>query len=173
MPDLKARPTVYKGIKMRSRLEAGYAQWLDSWGCKWEYEPCAFGSETGQYLPDFLLPELWISWDAEPVRAYVEVKPTREHAGQALIEQMKVIWESERDAELFVQYPNQEFPADPNHACIYRVTDLPPVGLVWERHPWVQGPFAAGADVPTLLVGHLLPNSVGPWHGEWWKGKGR
>lgn len=52
---LRARPTTYKGVKMRSRLEAGYAQWLDRWDFTWEYEPECFASERWQYLPDFLV----------------------------------------------------------------------------------------------------------------------
>lgn len=51
----QARPTTYKGIDMRSRLEAAYAQELDSLGLEWVYEPQVFANETGQYLPDFLL----------------------------------------------------------------------------------------------------------------------
>lgn len=34
-----ARPTVYKGIKMRSRLEASYAEQLDRDGAHWAYLP--------------------------------------------------------------------------------------------------------------------------------------
>jgi hypothetical protein len=157
---------------MRSRLEAGYAQWLDSWGCKWEYEPCAFASESGQYLPDFLLPELRLSWRKEPVRGYIEVKPTREAAGDALIRQMLVIRESEPDALLFVQYPHQAFPPDPLHACIYKVSHLPPVGHVWQRMPWVQAPGSdADCQMPRLMVGNLIPDSAGPWSGDYWKVK--
>ena len=51
----KARPTIYKGIHMRSRLEATFAQHLDHSDCgrHWRYEPECFADETGQYLPDF------------------------------------------------------------------------------------------------------------------------
>lgn len=52
---LRARPTVYNGIPMRSRLEARVAAWLDSLGIEWRYEPHAFASPAGQYLPDFEL----------------------------------------------------------------------------------------------------------------------
>ena len=63
---LRARPTTYNGIKMRSRLEARVAAWFDSLGIEWLYEPCAFASPEGQYLPDFYI-------DAgRPI--YVEVK---------------------------------------------------------------------------------------------------
>ena len=49
----KGRPTVYKGIEMRSRLEADYAAHLDRSGVKWEYEPTCFAGPKGQWLPDF------------------------------------------------------------------------------------------------------------------------
>jgi hypothetical protein len=52
---LRARPTTYNGIEMRSRLEARVAAWLDDVGIPWEYEPRAFASAQGQYLPDFQL----------------------------------------------------------------------------------------------------------------------
>jgi hypothetical protein len=49
-----ARRTMYRGIPMRSRLEARAAQFLDSIpGVGWAYEPVAYADETGQYLPDF------------------------------------------------------------------------------------------------------------------------
>jgi hypothetical protein len=66
---IKARPTIYKGIQMRSRLEAAYAQHLDADNYPWEYEPECFADETGQYLPDFrigayLAPSLSLSASA-------------------------------------------------------------------------------------------------------------
>lgn len=61
-----ARLTVYRGIQMRSRLEAAWAEQFDALGETWEYEPRCFASEEGQYLPDFLL---------TGPHVYVEVKP--------------------------------------------------------------------------------------------------
>lgn len=52
-----ARPTIHGGIRMRSRLEAGFARWLDEQGIEWQYEPYALSGERGQYLPDFVLPQ--------------------------------------------------------------------------------------------------------------------
>lgn len=50
----EARRTMYRGIPMKSRLEARAAQFLDSVpGVKWAYEPVAYADQTGQYLPDF------------------------------------------------------------------------------------------------------------------------
>ena len=79
---MKGRKTVYKGITMRSRLEAGFAAWLDSKHFDWAYEPCAFASENGQYLPDFRLPGVFVAWREQPLSTvYVETKP--EHFGPA------------------------------------------------------------------------------------------
>ncbi len=50
---MKGRPTLYKGIRMRSRLEADYAAWLDRMNRTWEYEPECFAAQDGQWLPDF------------------------------------------------------------------------------------------------------------------------
>lgn len=72
--DFKARPTVYKGIKMRSRLEAGFAQWLDSMEVNWDYEPSAFAGPQGQYLPDFRMRNINVCGQPD-VTVYVEVKP--------------------------------------------------------------------------------------------------
>jgi len=52
-PETRGRPTLYKGVQMRSRLEADYAGHLDRRGLFWEYEPVCFGGEDGQWLPDF------------------------------------------------------------------------------------------------------------------------
>ncbi len=71
----KARPTVYKGIQMRSRLEAGFATWLDKHHFEWEYEPYALATDDGQYLPDFVLGNVFAAWLPKPVTVVVEVKP--------------------------------------------------------------------------------------------------
>lgn len=70
MTRIKARPTIYKGIQMRSRLEAKYAKRLDDSPkvISWKYEPVCYADETGEYLPDFLV-------TTESGRAFIEVKP--------------------------------------------------------------------------------------------------
>lgn len=72
---LKARPTTYNGIEMRSRLEARYAAWLDSMQFQWTYEPKCFATEQGQYLPDFLVQDVHIF--GRPRDVFIEVKPLR------------------------------------------------------------------------------------------------
>jgi len=61
-------PTMYRGIQMRSRLEARWAAYLDITDWKWEYEPV----DLPGWIPDFII---YPPWDAKPI--LVEVKPTR------------------------------------------------------------------------------------------------
>jgi hypothetical protein len=65
---LAAIPTQHRGVLMRSRLEARWADLLDRAGLAWEYEPQVIRLGRGRgggYLPDFWLPEQ---------RAWLEVK---------------------------------------------------------------------------------------------------
>jgi len=66
MYDIKPIPTIYKGQKFRSRIEAKWAVLFDLLKIIWVYEPDGFQLSTGKYLPDFYLPEY---------EAFVEVKP--------------------------------------------------------------------------------------------------
>lgn len=50
-----AKPTTYRGVRMRSRTEAKAARLLDDWGIPWQYEPVTFRSGRAGYIPDFLL----------------------------------------------------------------------------------------------------------------------
>lgn len=60
-----ARPTIYKGIEFRSRLEARYAALFDILSWQWEYEPEA----APGYIPDFAL------HGVKNRKVYVEIKP--------------------------------------------------------------------------------------------------
>lgn len=62
-----AKPTVYRGVRMRSQLESRWAGVLDAAGIVWEYEPTLVPLRGGDnlYRPDFWLPEL---------RTWIEVK---------------------------------------------------------------------------------------------------
>lgn len=64
---IKAIPTTYRGIQMRSKLEARAAAMLDRWEVKWVYEAEGFDLDGVWYLPDFWLPEL---------KAFLEIKGT-------------------------------------------------------------------------------------------------
>jgi hypothetical protein len=65
--DIEATPTIYKGVRFRSRLEARWAVFWDELGVKWEYEPQMFELPDGkQYIPDFWIVDLAL---------WVEIKP--------------------------------------------------------------------------------------------------
>lgn len=56
MTIIKAIPTLYRGVKFRSQLEARWAVFFDGLGLKWRYESQAFNLPVvGGYLPDFML----------------------------------------------------------------------------------------------------------------------
>lgn len=59
-------PTVYRGIRFRSRLEARWALFLDEIGLSYHYELEGFESSNTRYLPDFFIPA-WNTW--------IEIKP--------------------------------------------------------------------------------------------------
>lgn len=94
---------------MRSRLEAGFAAWLDRCGFAWEYEPQCFASKDGQYLPDFMIEHLRVM-DKVVDRSYIEVKPTTPIGPDKpshVLDRMAMIWDSDPDAELFLVWPNK------------------------------------------------------------------
>ncbi len=102
MGPFKARPTVYRGTLMRSRLEARFARYLDATGVAWIYEPRAYGGTEGDYLPDFQVIERGHS-------VFIELKPpmdpeTIENADklERAMERMEIIWESEPAASLML-----------------------------------------------------------------------
>ena len=93
-----ARRTMYRGIPMRSRLEARAAQFLDSVpGVRWAYEPVAYADETGQYLPDFEAVGLI------ECPLLVEVKGAATQEDQlTILRAMRRIWSSLPDAGLAI-----------------------------------------------------------------------
>lgn len=94
---LTARPTTYRGIPMRSRLEATVAEWMDANGWFWEYEPRAYAGHGGQYLPDFEIIDVRGQFIPRPY--FLEVRPTLERAYEGT-RQMQIILESEPSAIL-------------------------------------------------------------------------
>jgi len=95
-----ARPTTYKGIRMRSRLEATMAAQLDRAGWRWDYEPRAYASEEGQWLPDFEV-------TGPVVRHFLEVKPTKD-AAVAAVDRVRVIFASEPDVTVGIMWPLED-----------------------------------------------------------------
>lgn len=53
--EFRSRPTLYRGIQMRSRIEARWAVVFDYLKFEWEYEPEHYELPIGNYLPDFWL----------------------------------------------------------------------------------------------------------------------
>lgn len=66
MSDIKAEPTLYRGILFRSRLEAKWAILMDFIGIAFRYEPKRFKTEAGYYLPDFWLPDMAVWLELKP-----------------------------------------------------------------------------------------------------------
>jgi nucleoside 2-deoxyribosyltransferase len=62
---IKAIPTTYAGVRMRSKLEATVAETLDRYKIAWTYESEGYDLGGVWYLPDFWLPD---------ARAFLEVK---------------------------------------------------------------------------------------------------
>lgn len=108
-PETRGRTTFYKGIKMRSRLEADFASTLGRHGEIWEYEPFCFAADGVQWLPDFR-----VSYPGQKTAQYIEVKPAQLmwQGGLAsivgmidsLLQKMSVAWESEPDAHLLLAF---------------------------------------------------------------------
>lgn len=157
---LKARPTTYNGIEMRSRLEAGFAQWLDQLHVRWEYEPRAFATEAGQYLPDFLLHDLVAGPIVQLRDVYVEIKPAawfrgNEQARPTIDAQYRIILGSEPDARMIVAVAGIES----TFWLLWPVGD----DVLWTRIDWQLVDWDRS---PRLGYGvHLTP----PWAGDFWK----
>lgn len=75
----RAIPTMYNGVRFRSRFEASTALMLDTMGLSWQYEPISYllGSGT-HYRPDFWIPDqkLWLE-----SRGYVNTQGERQIRG--------------------------------------------------------------------------------------------
>lgn len=52
---IAAKPTLYRGVAFRSRLEARWAVVFDSLGIRWQYEPHTFDVGHNGYTPDFYI----------------------------------------------------------------------------------------------------------------------
>jgi hypothetical protein len=110
-PVIKARPTFYRGVLMRSRLEADYASALDRAEYPWEYEPCCFGGPAGQWLPDFRTDDEYVElkpagplfadpWPGRRALDATDVLDARVVAVNKMLRRMTVVWDSEPDAGL-------------------------------------------------------------------------
>jgi hypothetical protein len=67
---IRAIPTVYRGIRFRSRLAARWAIFFDTAGIRWVSEPQPFSDGETAYLPDFWLPDQGCYFEVQPDRNY-------------------------------------------------------------------------------------------------------
>jgi hypothetical protein len=170
MTEIKARPTMYKGIQMRSRLEADYAAALDAKGAAWEYEPTCFASDSGQWLPDFRI-------DEPGGVTYVELKPAylldrqdnedmRMNVDRidTFLQRMEIAWHSEPDAWLELIFWVYDGPGAALSILGHRTrawaafgANLPRFPLVWPGRgqlDWLMGAKQLSAEgVRSELIG--------------------
>lgn len=122
MPEPKKRdrsvwmkPTEYRGVQMKSRTEARAAQWIESFGWSWLYEPESFILDT-QYTPDFYIPE---------IDTLIEVKPA------------VFLHETDRIRPLIERLGKTFAIISPGHANTFGVVDM--FGPLPPCHPWNHG----------------------------------
>lgn len=183
-PRIPARPTIYNGIQMRSRLEAGFAAWLDERGATWEYEPHAFASPSGQYLPDFLVRDV-VRANREPADAYIEIKPRAPYRETYLGEvirrqpedeelaqiarQMEIVWESHEDVELLLVWPgllvHDRLPAAFRLSRIAADSvDVVGASALFRPTLWMHR-----LSHPGLAIGEPIPPGLAPWPDGYWQ----
>jgi hypothetical protein len=98
----RGRPTRYKDITTRSRLEAEFLAWLDTVpevANLWAYESEAFASSEGSYLPDVVIRNETNGLRELPL--CIELKPSNADFIAAL-QRMHIILDSEEYAVLRV-----------------------------------------------------------------------
>ena len=135
---------------------------LDEYGVEgWKYEPRAFASDAGQYLPDFYLPAVVDTYRGfEAHHAYVEVKPNLDLDRGQLVRQMKVIWESEPDAHLLVATPQTVFES-------YTIGVIDPSAT---KDEWgIAGYEVMYRRSGPLLIGSVVRSDSGPWSDGYWQ----
>lgn len=156
------RPTVYNGIKMRSRLEAGFAMWLDEMGAVWEYESECFASPLGQYLPDFKVDIVYPEYHSAVMACYIEVKPNWEAVNpEQQWKHQQIIWSCTSGGETFglairddgAAFPSLWTPAGKSMLIPY----------LWTTSCLVE------IDGVETDLGLVAPLSEPPWPDGYWK----
>jgi hypothetical protein len=94
--------TVYRGYRFRSRLEARWAVFFDALGIQFEYEPNAYQTHLGGYLPDFYLPFV-------EGGIFVEVKPFGGFDGPAIEKCMVLSVRTQKPCLFALGPPNDVF----------------------------------------------------------------
>lgn len=166
-PETKGRPTLYKGIQMRSRLEADYAAYLGRRGHQWEYEPDCFADENGQWLPDFR-----VTFADDGHKRLIELKPAqllipgdRECQNcvirrvDEIIDRARIAWST--DSSLAIEIVFWTYgAATPNLSIIGSrwCEELRPRGYWAARMPGFEFPFTwSGQGQRDELVAHREP----------------
>lgn len=145
MIKIESKPTIYKGVLFRSRLEVAWAKFFDERSIAWEYEKQSFdfGDGTG-YLPDYWFPDLGV-WG--------EVKPTVLDR-EALSKATKLVLKTGSSIVLLEGNPSP---------YAYRLISVNP--NVGEEEGTVFGVFSFGTLVkrsfPKLTKGYTEPIVVG------------
>lgn len=114
MEIIKAKPTLYNGIPMRSMLEARWARFLDYLNIEWVYEPQAYiFNDKTMYLPDFYLPKQDIFLEVKGIMTKQDM-----HKIECLVRESKKI--------VVIGYENGYFEIfgqiDENPNCIFLFT---------------------------------------------------
>ena len=139
----EAKPTTYKGVTFRSRLEARWARVFDLLDVGWDYEPRWFQTEEGGYLVDFLV--------HTKRRFYVEVKGpepiARDYVRAATVQ---------RQTGLKLRFLVGRLPEPPSHGVL-RTRVLS--GTKWRPADW-QTPWS-GQQLDHALKGAVNYNYDG------------
>lgn len=167
MMTIAARPTVYRGVQMRSRLEAGFGSWLDKLGFEWVYEPeCIAHPTLGQYLPDFLLSGVFDLSQHKVIDVFVEVKPSPfvsdMRTAHAASVRMQTIVQDAYPEAMFMLAVNRDdkHPTRVDFAADFVAHDTRPTVCLYQ---WVT------IRTGTVLIPRIRDTPM-PWQGEWWKG---
>lgn len=152
MGKIAIKPTEYKGIKFRSRLEARVAVFFDTCGIKWEYEPEAIDADGSEYNPDFYLPE---------TNDWVEVKGTRPGWEKEIKKACSHVSLNGPITRLVIisEIPNPWGDGLPHFPCYYATTERDPYAIkaAWYFFQDVERGVVRGhissswKDVPPLI----------------------
>lgn len=112
MKEIKSKPTEYKGIQFRSKLEAQVAYFFDQCGIHWQYEPDRLGDGDREYNPDFYLPE---------TDDYVEVKGERPGYEQEILKARSFVSFDGPIKRLIIisEIPDPNQPGMPHFPCYF------------------------------------------------------
>lgn len=165
---LRARATTYNGIEMRSRLEAGFAAWLDSKGCDWTYEPRCYASPAGQYLPDFEVSAVWLPGLSAPMRGLIECKPVYPDADrQQIADRMGIIYSTEGARDVVALL------ATPRVVSVLQSRTEASGGTIWYFVPvvWLNRTTFKGDELSGgLCIGRQAGRNAVPWQDGYWEG---